>query len=210
MSTPRRALVLVDVQQEYFDGPLTVAYPPRAESLAKITEAVDAAAAAGIPVVAVQHTAGEGAPVFAPGTDGFRLHAEVERRRTPEWKSITKQFGTVFAGTGLLAWLQSNDLDTVTLVGYMTNNCIIASAAECETHGLSAEVLRDATGAINIANAAGSVSAETVHTTLMTILHSNFAAVATTQAWTEAVSAGAALPKDNLVESAMRGAQNAN
>lgn len=27
------------------------------------------------------------------------------------------------------------------LVGYMTNNCIIASASDAEVHGLSAEVL---------------------------------------------------------------------
>src|SRR5699024_1894875 len=38
------------------------------------------------------------------------------------------------------------------------------------------EVLADATGAIHLANAAGSADAETVHTTLMTLLNSNWAA----------------------------------
>lgn len=206
MSTPRRALVLVDIQREYVDGPLEVQHPPHADSLATIVEAIDVATAAGIPVVAVQHVAGEGAPVFDPTTERYRLHPLVEERRTEEWKSVTKRFGTVFAGTDLLAWLRERDVDTVTYVGYMTNNCILASAAESETHGLSAEVLSDATGAIHLANAAGSASAETVHTTLMTILHSNLAAVATTSAWSDAVAAGTALPKDNLVESALRGA----
>ncbi|MDQ0674449.1 nicotinamidase-related amidase [Pseudarthrobacter siccitolerans] len=28
MSTPRRALILIDVQQQYFDGPLEIQYPP--------------------------------------------------------------------------------------------------------------------------------------------------------------------------------------
>ncbi|MFG3423025.1 hypothetical protein [Micromonospora sp. NPDC047730] len=37
----------------------------------------------------------------------------------------------------------------------MTNNCVPASAAEAETHGPAAEVLSDATGAINSANEAG-------------------------------------------------------
>jgi nicotinamidase-related amidase len=209
MSTPRRALVLVDVQQEYFDGPLEVQYPPRAGSLAKITEAIDVANAAGIPVVVVQHALGEGAPVFDPTTQGYQLHPQIEQRRTSGWMSITKQFGTVFAGTDLLGWVHQNDIDTVTFVGYMTNNCILASAAQSETHGLVAEVLSDATGAIHIANSAGSVSAEAVHTTLMTILHSNFAAVGTTEAWADAVTAGAPLEKDNLVGSAMLGAQHA-
>lgn len=209
MTTPRRALVLVDVQQEYFEGPLEVQHPPRADSLAKITEAIDLATAAGIAVVAVQHTAGEGAPVFDPTSPRFQLHPQVEERRTAHWKTVTKQFGTVFAGTDLVSWMREKDIDTVTFVGYMTNNCILASAAEAETHGLAAEVLSDATGAIHIANVAGSVSAEAVHTTLMTVLHSNFAAVATTQAWADAVAAGTALDKDNLVASAMLGAQHA-
>ena len=88
----------------------------------------------------------------------------------------------------------------------MTNNCILASAAESETHGLAAEVLADATGAINIANEAGFADAKTVHMTLMALLHSNFAAVATTAAWTEAVAATSALPKGDLGSSAVLGA----
>ncbi len=136
MSTPRRALVVVDVQQEYFDGPLEVQFPPREESVAKIVAAVHVATKAGIPVVVVQHTLGEGAPVFDPTTSRHDLHPLLEQRRTPEWTSISKQFGTVFAGTDLLAWLRSSDIDTVTFVGYMSNNCILASAAESETHGL--------------------------------------------------------------------------
>jgi hypothetical protein len=40
----------------------------------------------------------------------------------------------------------------------------------------------------------------------MTLLHSNFAAVATTDAWIEALGAGEALPKDDLGSSAVAGA----
>ena len=43
MSSQNRALIVVDVQQEYFDGPLEIQYPPRDESLAQIVRAVDAA-----------------------------------------------------------------------------------------------------------------------------------------------------------------------
>lgn len=209
MTSPRRALVLVDVQQEYFGGPLEIQHPPHTESLPRIAAAVDAATAAGIPVVAVQHTAGEGAPVFDPTTPGFELHPEVESRRTDAWKSVVKEYGTVFAGTDLLEWLRDHEVDTITLVGYMTNNCILASAAEAETHGLAAEVLSDATGAINIANDAGFADAKTVHTTLLTLLHSNFAAVTDTVTWSDAVTAGAPLPASDLGTSAVTGAQRA-
>ena len=52
MTSPRRALVLVDVQRDYFDGPLEIQYPPHADSLARITQAIDTATQAGVPVIA--------------------------------------------------------------------------------------------------------------------------------------------------------------
>ncbi|GAA4950437.1 isochorismatase family protein [Actinoplanes utahensis] len=209
MTTPRRALIVIDVQQEYFSGPLEIRYPPHADSLPRIAQAIDAATAAGIPVVAVQHTAGEGAPVFDPTGPGFELHPEVASRRTDEWKSVVKRYGTVFAGTDLLPWLRERGIDTITLVGYMTNNCVLASAAEAETHGLAAEVLADATGAIHIANEAGFADAKTIHTTLMALLDSNLAAVADTATWSGAVTTGRSLPKPDLGASAVTGAQRA-
>ena len=207
MPSPRRALVLVDVQLQYFSGPLEIQYPPHAESLPRITAALDAATAAGIPVAVIQHTSGDQAPVFNPTTPEFALHPEIASRQRPEWKAITKQFSSVFAKTELLDWLRTSEVDTVAFVGYMTNNCIIASAAAAEELGITAEVLSDATGAIHIGNGAGFASAETVHTTLMALLQSNLASVATSEAWIGALEAGLMLSKDNLPTSAVRGAE---
>ncbi|MGF9648401.1 isochorismatase family protein [Pseudarthrobacter oxydans] len=205
MSTPRRALILIDVQQQYFGGPLEIQYPPHQESLPTIAKAVDAATSAGIPIAVIQHSAGEGAPVFAPGTPGFELHPEIERRKTGEWKSLVKQYGSVYAGTDLADWLRKHDVDTVTLVGYMTNNCVLASAVEAEFLGFTTEVLSDATGAINLANDAGSADAKTVHTTLLALLNSNWAAVANTDTWADALTAQQALTRSDLGSSAVAG-----
>ena len=87
----------------------------------------------------------------------------------------------------------------------MTNNCVIGSAAAAEPLGFTVEVLSDATGAIDIVNSAGSAPAKRVHETIMAILNSNWAAVATTSAWTEAVTFENAVAGDNLIESAARG-----
>ncbi|WP_309070254.1 isochorismatase family protein [Arthrobacter sp.] len=210
MATPRRALVLVDVQQQYFGGIFEIQYPPHEESLPRVAAAIDTATAAGMPIAVIQHTAGEGAPVFAPGSPEFELHPEVESRRTGEWKSVVKQYGSVYAGTDLTDWLRQNDVDTVTLVGYMTNNCILGSAVEAEAIGFTTEVLSDATGAINLANDAGFVDAKTVHTTLLTLLNSNWAQVGTTDAWISAVNAQEALQGSDLGSSAMAGAERAS
>ena len=54
-------------------------------------------------------------------------------------------------------------------------------------------------------NEAGKVSADQLHETLLVLLQSKFAAVATTYAWTVAVSAGETLPKSDLGNSATQG-----
>ena len=47
---PNRALLVIDVQREYVDGNLPIAYPPLQESLPNIKSAVEAAHAAEVPV----------------------------------------------------------------------------------------------------------------------------------------------------------------
>ena len=202
-TVPRRALVLVDVQNEYAHLPLRIRHPRLSDCLERIERALDAAEHAGLPVACVQHAGPPGGAIFNPGGKGFELYPAIERRRTPQWKRVVKRRGSVYAGTDLAAWLHEQDVDTVTLVGFMANNCILASAAWGETIGLTTEVLSDAVGAINLRNCAGRADARTVHTALMALLHSNWAAVATTDDWCRALGRDEPLPRSNLVASAM-------
>ena len=202
-TSPRRALVVVDVQKEYARPPLRIRYPSLSDCLKQIERALDAAENAGLPVVCVQHAGPPGRAIFDPGGKGFGLCPCVERRRTPQWKCVVKHRGSIYAGTDLAAWLHEQGVDTVTLVGFMANNCILASAAWGETIGLTTEVLSDAVGAINLSNRAGKVDARTVHSTLMALLHSNWAAVATTDDWCRALGRDEPLSRSNLVASAI-------
>lgn len=205
MTQPRRALIVVDVQQEYFGGPLEIQYPDRNESLANITRAIDLAEQQGMPIAVIQHELPEGAPVFAAGTEGWKLHPEVAKRVKPTWKQVVKNYASVFAGTDIESWLRENQVDTITVIGYMTNNCDLGTAAAAEPLGIAVELLSDASGAIHLANAAGVVNARQLHETLLVLLNSNFAAVATTDEWAQALQTGAALPKSDLGSSAIQG-----
>jgi len=205
VTTPRRALIVVDVQQEYFEGILQIQSPSREDSLANVVAALEVAEQHDLPVVVVQHELPEGAPVFAVGSPSWSLHPEIERRLSPSWKRVTKDRSSVFAGTDVASWLEERQVDTITIVGFMTNNCDLATAVAAEELGLRAEVLSDASGAIHLANEAGKVSADDLHRTLLVLLQSNFAAVASTQEWSAAVAAGAPLPKSDLGASALQG-----
>lgn len=202
MISPHRALILVDVQREYADGPLSIRYPSLSDSLPRILDVVEAATAAGLPIAVVRHELPEGAPVFAAGSEGARLHPEIEAVVGEAWQHSSKEVASIFSDDELLFWLREEGVEVVTLVGFMTNNCILGSAADAERTEFSVEVIRDATGAIDLANEAGSVSAQQVHETLMVVLQSNFAAVTTTDDWTRALETGLGLQRSNLVASA--------
>lgn len=203
--SPQRALIVIDAQQEYFEGILEIQYPSRESSIERTVHALAIAKGANVPTVVVRHELPEGAPVFAAGSEGEKLHPDLEAQRTDAWKLLSKNVASVFADADFVDWLREHHVDTVTLTGYMTNNCVLGTAAAAEPLGFAVEVLSDATGAIHLTNDAGSASAQQVHETLMTLLHSNFAAVATTDEWAAAVAEGAALPKGDLGSSAMQG-----
>ena len=203
MSTaPRRALVVIDVQNEYFSGGLPIEYPPVEQTLSNIGRAMDAARAAGIPVVVVQHSAPATSPLFAKGSPGWELHPVVASR--PRDHVIEKAWPSVYTGTDFADWLARHEIDTLTVVGYMTHNCDASTIFEATHRGLRVEFLADASGALPYANSAGSVSAEEVHRVFSVVFHSRFAAVASTAQWLGAVNAGVAIECDNIAASNRR------
>ncbi|MBK0394913.1 isochorismatase family protein [Ramlibacter algicola] len=200
---PKRALVVIDVQNEYFErGCLPIEHPPRTRTLPNVAAAMDAARQAAVPVVVVQHHAAKGAPLFQPGTHAAELHEAVAGR--PRDHLVTKAFPSAFAGTDLAEWLAARHIDTLSVAGYMTQHCVASTIFEGMHRGFTMEFLHDASGALSYANAAGRASAEDIHRVLSVVFHSSFAAVASTAAWVEAVQQHQPLPRDNLVLSNRR------
>lgn len=199
---PRRALVVIDVQNEYFTGNLPIEYPPVEQTLPNIGRAMDAARAAGIPVVVVQHSAPATSPLFAKGSPGWQLHEEVGSR--PRDHYIEKAWPSVYTGTDFADWLAGRHIDTLTVAGYMTHNCDASTVFEAMHRGLKVEFLADATGALPYDNAAGQASAEEIHRVFSVVVHSNFAAVASTRQWLDAIKDGVPLARDNVAASNQR------
>jgi nicotinamidase-related amidase len=177
----KRALLVIDVQNEYLDGNLPIVHPDPAVSLSAIGSAMDAATKTGVPVVVVQTILAEASPIFAKGTYGARLHPSVADR--PWALLVTKPLPSCLAGTDLIAWLASGNIDTLTLTGYMTHNCVDATARHASHLGFNVEVLADATGSLPYCNSAGTATAEELHRVFLTALHARFAAVMLAADW---------------------------
>ncbi|MBW0450291.1 cysteine hydrolase [bacterium M00.F.Ca.ET.228.01.1.1] len=199
MSTPRRALVVIDVQNEYVSGDLPIEYPQVETSLANIGRAMDAARAAGVPVVVVQNFAPASSPLFARGSERAELHPVVASRERDHY--VEKSLPSAFTGTDLGEWLAARGIDTLTVVGYMTHNCDASTINHAVHAGLAVEFLHDATGSVPYENSAGFASAEDIHRVFCVVLQSRFAAVASTDEWLAALANGAPLERGNIYAS---------
>lgn len=196
MKQIKRALIIIDVQNEYVTGNLPIEYPPVTQSLANIEQVIKTAKLANIPVVAFQHTAPETSPIFAKGSDGWQLHSVVTTQQ-PD-KIMQKVKASCFAGTELKSWLEKHDVDTLTIIGYMTHNCDVSTAIVAEELGYNVEFIYDATGSLPYKNEAGKATAEEIHRTFTVVLQSSFAAVLTTADWLKNLASNKAAIRSNI------------
>jgi nicotinamidase-related amidase len=200
--SPRRALVVIDVQNEYATGGLRIQYPPVAGSLDNIGRAMDAARGMGIPVIVVQQTAPESAPLFAAGSHGWALHGVVASR--PRDHYVAKTLPSAFAGTDLGEWLAARAIDTLAVVGYMTHNCNDTTIKHAFDRGLQVEFLHDASGSVPYANRAGAATAEEIHRVFAVVEQSRYAAVLRTSEWIEHLAHGTVPERDTIHASHQR------
>ncbi|WP_159593939.1 cysteine hydrolase family protein [Chelativorans xinjiangense] len=200
--SPKRALIVIDVQNDYDGGNLAIRYPPFKGSIANVARAMEEGRKKGVKVVVVRHRAPKESPVFAEGSHGAELHEAVKAR--PSDHFIEKTLPSAFTGTDLELWLRNNGIDTLTIAGYMTHHCDLSTTLHAAHMGFSVEFLSDATGTLPYENSAGSASAEEIHRVVSVVLQAGFAAVLTTAEWIDCLGSGAVPERDNPYASNQR------
>jgi nicotinamidase-related amidase len=198
----KRALIVIDVQNEYITGNFRIEYPPVEHSLANIAKAMDAARTENIPMVGVQHILPSDAPIFAEGSEGAQLHPAVVKGDFD--LLVTKTLPSVFSAVEFDPWLKGNNIDTLTIIGYMTHNCNDSTAREAMHRGYKVETLSDAVGSLPYKNNGGSASAEEIYRVTLTVMESAYAAVMTTDEWIARLSDSSDAPRDNIFFSNQR------
>lgn len=201
-TTQKRALIVIDVQHEYFTGNLPIEYPNPKETVANIGLVMDTARAAAIPVIVVQQTSPRNSPLFAEDSDGWQLHPVVASR--PHDHYVRKTLPSAYPETDLAQWLQNNGIDTLTVVGYMTHNCDSSTINHALHNGTSVEFLHDASGTVSYLNQAGYANAKDIHHIFSVVLQSRFAAVLSTQEWIDHVQSGSRPASDTIYKSNQR------
>ena len=178
--TVKEALLVIDVQNEYFTGKMPVTYP--AGSFDNVLKAMDWAHAGRIPVVVIQHTStAPEAVTFRKGSHGWELHDEIRRRRADI--ILEKTLPGSFTGTPLADWLQDRRIATVTIAGYMTQMCCDTTSRQAFHRNYAVNFLSDATGTLDITNPAGSITAADLHRAILVTQQQRFARVLTTDEW---------------------------
>lgn len=176
----KRALLVIDVQNEYFTGKLPVTYP--VGSFNNIIKVIDVAKEHDIPVIVVQHTSSQNnAGTFQKGSKEWEIHDEISNRGYD--CLIEKNLPGSFTGTNLEEILKKNEIDTVVICGYMTQMCCDTTSRQAFHLGYSVEFLSDATGTLNISNNAGTVTAEELHRSILVTQAMRFSKVISTSEW---------------------------
>jgi nicotinamidase-related amidase len=175
------ALVVIDIQNEYFPGgaiPLAKAE----EAAGQAAQAIEAARAAGLPVVHIRHEEPESDEYFVPGSPG----AEINEAVTPaEGETvIVKNYPNSFLETDLAERLSALGANRVAFCGMMTSMCVDATVRAAADLGLEPVLVDDACAAPDLEHRGRRVPSDAVHDAFCAALGDEIASLLDTREFT--------------------------
>lgn len=176
---PKRALLIIDLQNDYFPGGKWTlsGIDAAADNAAKV---LDAARKAGDLVVHIRHefpTAN--APFFAPGSPGAEIHGKV--KPLPNETVILKHQINSFRDTGLKAVLDQHGITDVVICGAMSHMCVDAATRASNDLGYACTVVHDACASRDLEFNGVTVPAAQAHAAFMSALQFGYAKSVSTE-----------------------------
>jgi nicotinamidase-related amidase len=167
-------LVLIDLQGEYLSGP--IALPDAQAAIASASGLLEAARAAGAPVIHVAH-AGRPGGLFDRGAERGAIVPALTPRAGET--VVEKGLPNAFAGTDLAAVLEAAGRRDVILAGFMTHMCVSSTARAAVDHGYRVTIDAPSCATRDLPDGAGgTIPAATVHRVALAELADRFAIVA--------------------------------
>ena len=171
----KTALLLIDIQNDYFPGGrMELDGSPEASLRAKklLTLFRDRK----MPVFHIQHISNrKGASFFLPDTAGVEIRGDVSP--LPGETIIQKNFPNSFRNTDLLTHLKDAEVNQLVICGMMTHMCVDATVRAAFDHGFDCVAIHDACATRGLTFNGDDISSEKVHGAFMAALGSVYARV---------------------------------
>jgi nicotinamidase-related amidase len=173
------ALVLVDIQNDYFPGGAHPLESPDAAAAAA-TRLLELFRATGEPVIHVRHVWDEDEATFMrPGTAGVDIHSRV--RPLDGELIVTKAHPNSFRETELEAELRERGIDSLVVCGMMTSMCVDATVRAAVDLGFETTVAHDACATCDLEFDGRTIPAAAVHAAFLAALADGYATVASSE-----------------------------
>jgi nicotinamidase-related amidase len=171
----KTALLLIDIQNDYFPG-----------GKMELEGCIEAASAAARLLAAfrkngwqryhIQHIATQpNAPFFLPDTPGVEIHQLVQPQ--PGEQVISKHFPNSFRDTGLVEQLKADNVSSLLICGMMSHMCVDATVRAAFDLGFTCVLTHDACATRELTFAGVTVPARHVHASYMAALGAVYAQV---------------------------------
>ena len=170
----KEALLIIDVQNDYFPGGANeLSHPFDAEK--RIQELIAESRICGRPVIYIQHFNPPGDTFFLEGTFG----AEISERIKPqeEDKVIIKRYPNSFLETELDEYLKSLQVDTLIVCGMMTHMCVDTTVRAAMDYGYQVKLAADACATMDLVLNGETIPTETVQKAFIAALDGAFATI---------------------------------
>ena len=167
-------LVLIDLQNEYINGPIAV--PDADAAIANAAQLLTTARSSGAPIIHVAHKGRPGG-LFDRGTDRGQIVAALAP--LPAEPIVEKGLPNAFAGTDLQAHLDAIGRKNLVLAGFMTHMCVSSTARAALDLGYRVTIPADSCATRDLPDGRGGVvPARTIHDVALVELSDRFAVIA--------------------------------
>jgi nicotinamidase-related amidase len=171
----KKALLIVDIQNDYFPGGRMQLEGSEAASL-RAGALLAAFRERRLPVFHIQHiSVRPGATFFVPGTEGIKIHPNVAPSGSEP--VVQKHFPNAFRETALLDSLRQGGIQELVIAGMMTHLCIDATTRAAADLGFKCSLAHDACATRSLSFGDNRVPAEQVHYSFLSALSGAYATV---------------------------------
>jgi nicotinamidase-related amidase len=173
------ALILIDIQNDYFPGG-KMELSGSLEASLQARRLLDHFRQARRPVIFIRHTATRlGASFFLPGTSGAEIHENI-RPETGE-TTLEKHYPNSFRETGRLEILREQRIERLVITGMMTHMCVDATARAATDFGFQNLIASDACATRDLAFDGQTIPAGQVHAAFLAALNGSYGKVIKTE-----------------------------